>query len=702
MSEDKALRRARAKLIKALEENRELEAIELLAELRRFEPDNARWPHKQGELLKQLGHHAQAAQVFEKAVGLYAKQGFIARAVAMAKTVVELDPSRISVLERIDPQAAQLLRTHKKMSRQARVDLDDRPVEQLPIGTPARGTGPQLRPGLPAPPPVPAPAPAPPPVPRPQQRHDLVGLSLPPMAAAPRPVVSQRPARGPEGLSYQKISPDGARSMAPGRAAPPPPGAARSLAPGRNERAAPPPPPAAAMQVQAMPAVTLDRLSLPPMNRRPRALVPHAPVSLDHLYSRAVRAVPLLAPDEAAPADETRFSDRPEPSSERALAEQLLARSAHTPPVSRADTETDVAMALASLDSDEPLGGALTLSEVEVAERVPVPVLESQRPEPPTAATLADLPLFPLFAALPQPVLARIVAGSELIELADGAYVSRKDDDGDALYGIVEGSVNLTVPGQDFELTLAEGDVFGETCLLEEAKSQLDVLVMGQLTALRIPRAVLLRGIEEHPPLAGLVLALLTRRLLGNLLQVSSLFQDFDAAGKAELARLFEVRRVAAGTQLSVSGKKMDGLYISLSGTLIVEQNGAPAWSAQPGSMFGQNCLLSHTPSGVDVSTAVDMIVLRLPAARFAGLALQHPTVLERSRPAMWFASCFEHDAVRTHGRRAGAPGRDRRLHRSGVRRHPDRLPLRQRRPSAHQRAGISARERVSGRPARV
>jgi len=101
MSEDKALRRARAKLIKALEENRELEAIELLAELRRQEPDNARWPHKQGELLKQLGHTAQAAQVFEKAVALYAKQGFIARAVAMPKTVVEIDPSRIGSLARI-------------------------------------------------------------------------------------------------------------------------------------------------------------------------------------------------------------------------------------------------------------------------------------------------------------------------------------------------------------------------------------------------------------------------------------------------------------------------------------------------------------------------------------------------------------------------------------------------------------------------
>jgi CRP-like cAMP-binding protein len=385
------------------------------------------------------------------------------------------------------------------------------------------------------------------------------------------------------------------------------------------------------MQVQAVAPVTLDRLSLPPFIRNPRALEPVPTATLDHLYGRAARAVPMLSPDEDAPADETRFSSAPEPNA-RALAEQLLASGLRQPmlPARVDNPEDDVANALAALDADEVLSAQPMLSKAEVTQRVAIPVLESARPEPPTAATLADLPLFPLFAALPPPVLAQIVAGAELITLPHSAYVLRKDDPGDALYGIVEGSVSLSVPGQEFELTLAEGDVFGETCLLEEAKSQLDVLVMGQLTALRIPRQVLLHGIEEHPPLAGLVLSLLTRRLLGNLLQVSPLFQDFDAAGKAELARLFEVRRVARGTQLSVAGKKMDGLYISLSGTLIVQQKGTSQWVAAPGSMFGQNCLLSHTPSSVDVSAAVDMIVLRLPAARFSGLALQHPNVLER------------------------------------------------------------------------
>ena len=105
-SEDKALRKARSKLDKALEGNHHAEAVEALAELRRYEPQNVRWPQKQGDLLRKLGRNAEAVECFEQAVSLYTDQGFIARAVAMAKTVVQLDPARIEILARADPQAA--------------------------------------------------------------------------------------------------------------------------------------------------------------------------------------------------------------------------------------------------------------------------------------------------------------------------------------------------------------------------------------------------------------------------------------------------------------------------------------------------------------------------------------------------------------------------------------------------------------------
>src|SRR5256885_2345099 len=88
MGEDKALRKARSKFEKALEGNRFEEAIKLLPELRRLEPQNARWPHKHGDLLRRVGRNPQAVEAYGAAVDLYASQGFIARAVAMAKTVV--------------------------------------------------------------------------------------------------------------------------------------------------------------------------------------------------------------------------------------------------------------------------------------------------------------------------------------------------------------------------------------------------------------------------------------------------------------------------------------------------------------------------------------------------------------------------------------------------------------------------------------
>jgi CRP-like cAMP-binding protein len=388
------------------------------------------------------------------------------------------------------------------------------------------------------------------------------------------------------------------------------------------------------LRSQPRPGATLDKLSLPPLRAQPPPPLSAAErPALDEIYGRVLSHVPELTIDPSGPPDETRFSSAPpRPQSlrvpgedgDRALAARLLAAGG--------GRQLSAAEPWVESEEDALLGFAdeVALSEAEVSVRAPLPVLPSARPEPPAPDTLASLPLFPLFAELPREALSRMIAGSQLIELPHDAYVLRKGDVSDALYGIADGSVTVIVPGQQFELTLAEGDVFGESALLDEDRSHADVIVMGQLTALRVPRDVLLDIIETHPPLAGLVLELLTRRLLGNLLQVSPLFQEFDPPTKSELARLFEVRRVAAGTMLAVVGKKMDGLYISLTGTLRVNQPGAPERVAPPGSMFGQNTLLTQGASQVDVITRVDMIVLRLPAARFSRVAMQYPTMLAR------------------------------------------------------------------------
>jgi CRP-like cAMP-binding protein len=579
MSDEKALRKARAKLDKALEANKNDEAIDWLAELVKHEPSNARWPHKRGDLLRKLGRNEEAVECYATAVGLYADQGFIGRAVAMAKTVVTLDPARIEILERVDPNAAQLLRAQTRPARAARhpmlLDDDAPPLAAKPAGTAAK-RHPMLLDDD-APPAAKAAVVSP-------KRHPMVlddDAPQPPPAAK---AAVASPKRHPMVLDDDPPQPPPA--AAPVRKAPAPAAPAAAMA--RAKAALPP----AAPRRPA--SITLDRLSLPPTfgsaSQRAVTRADSSPeIVVADIYSRALAGIDELLVDPSAPPNQTRFSNAPP----------------------RAALE-------------------VALSEIELEPRTCVPELESLRPEPPAAAQLAKLPLFPLFAEVPQAALARMIAGSELIELAHGAYVVRQGDDGDALYGVLEGSVEVTVPGQHARSALAEGDVFGEACLLEDERAHADIVVHGTLVALRVPREVLLELLQYHPPLAELLLELLTRRLLGNLLQSSPLFQEFDAAGRQELAGLFEIRRAAAGTLLSVVGKRMDGLYISLTGTLAIHEPGAPERIGPPGSMFGQNSLLSQELAQVDVKTRVNMIVLRLPAVQFTRVAMQYPTILAR------------------------------------------------------------------------
>src|SRR5690606_3844479 len=69
-------------------------------------PDEGRWPQKAGEILRRRGRTADAAGAFERAARAWAKQGFLARAIAMAKTITTLDPARRGLLEELDPSAA--------------------------------------------------------------------------------------------------------------------------------------------------------------------------------------------------------------------------------------------------------------------------------------------------------------------------------------------------------------------------------------------------------------------------------------------------------------------------------------------------------------------------------------------------------------------------------------------------------------------
>src|SRR5262245_61328810 len=109
MTEDKTVRKLRKQLEIVLAKRKEDEAIALLGRLMEAEPKAPRWPHKRGEMLRKRGRKQEAIEAYTLAADLYMDQGFIARAVAMAKTIIDLDPRATQVLARIDPEAARRL-----------------------------------------------------------------------------------------------------------------------------------------------------------------------------------------------------------------------------------------------------------------------------------------------------------------------------------------------------------------------------------------------------------------------------------------------------------------------------------------------------------------------------------------------------------------------------------------------------------------
>jgi CRP/FNR family transcriptional regulator, cyclic AMP receptor protein len=247
-----------------------------------------------------------------------------------------------------------------------------------------------------------------------------------------------------------------------------------------------------------------------------------------------------------------------------------------------------------------------------------------------------------LFADVSPAALVELIRAAQRLEFRDGETVFRKGAYADALYAIVDGVARVGLPELPVgAIDLAAGQIFGEACLVKSGSRTADVIAMGSLVLLKIATADLHRIMAVHPELSDVLFGLLTGRLIANLLQTSALFADFDAEQRKELARMFEVRRAAAGTVLQETGKRSDGLYLALLGDLEMQEGGLIA-SVAPGTVFGHTSLLAHTPADRTVTAGSEAVVLRMPASRFGRFAAEFPPALDHltelaSKPmSMW------------------------------------------------------------------
>lgn len=313
------------------------------------------------------------------------------------------------------------------------------------------------------------------------------------------------------------------------------------------------------------------------------SLVEEVIAGATHERKSIVFDAPMLRPDERASADEIRFVDA-------------------------VDGGRSIDLGASALEPDDE-----------------ILVVDDGRPE---FDELVEMPMVPLFADVPKEALTRMLDLADLVELEDRALLVGVGEPADALFILAEGRAEVRLPdGQT--LPLSEGEVVGETCLFADMTRKADVAAKGSLRALRLDRATLELLVNQWPALGGILYDLLTKRLVQNLLRHSEIFTAFDPATRLEVGRMFEVRRVPPDTALVVEGKRADGMYVPLLGTLEAAFPDGRVLPVPAGTMIGEQSLISRLPMKSTITTRSEVIFLRLPTMKFTELAAVFPSVLE-------------------------------------------------------------------------
>jgi CRP-like cAMP-binding protein len=566
------LRKLKDQATKAIEKKQYARAAELYLQIAAAEPNEPDWPQRAGEALRKVPDGPAAAAQLTIAAEGYARGGFLLKAIAVCKVVLQIEPGHT---------ATQAMLAELYARREAPLA-----PPSLPLTRPARPSVPLAAlPRAPAPPPNPPPPPRGPnpPSPRPAARaHAQPGVALLPDQPIGVDEVPRRPAPPARPLTIDDLDPPlGLRGDTGGLVA-------------LDDRPRPALPPTAPLEILPLHAVLGGRKSsqfmideLMPPESQPAAYE----ISLDEELALA-DAIPVELPPPApapvapASADELDFSTvmddapppapiPPPPASAPPLPRIPLLSSLGPDELRHVIERVEVRDAAAGdlLMRQGDAGGSLF---VIVAGEVEVRLEQRGGPPPRVLATLGDGAFFgelglltnfprsatvmatqptqlleisrelvseivarspevlktllrffrdrlldrllgesPLFAPLP-PDDARALAGRFMfLELEPGMRAVVEGERAPGLFLLLCGEARVERAGTKLA-ALSPGDVFGEMSLLERKPASATIVTATKCWALELPRADFQEIMLTYPQLLEYVAGLAERRKQAN------------------------------------------------------------------------------------------------------------------------------------------------------------------------------------------
>jgi CRP-like cAMP-binding protein len=554
---------------------------------------------RMGDAWARAGERGRAVDAYLAAAQGFAADGFLARAIAASKLVLELEPGH---------QRMQRILADLYTQRGVGPGVNRRPRETPP---PAKAE-PVVQ--MPAAPPAPVAAAAPSVE---EEAQELVVtefvLDTPSAERSLEDVLAEAVGSHEEQPAHEEAPP---AVLAAETAAPPIAAAEEETHPRRDS----PQPEAAGGARFAELSLDETELTLPPAAS---AAPPKAPAATFSLAEPG-RPPPPVVPPPPEPAAVVQSAPEAEavPQTPAAPAEDGgyidLSFDEDEPLETPAPMEA-VAQVVATL-SDEPL-------EVETAE-----AKETQEASHESAEALArSVPKTPLFSDLSSEAFVELVERCPLRHFAAGERILQQDAPGEAFYVICEGQVVVRREEGTEVLQLArlsEGDFFGEMALLSGAPrlASVDALVDGTLV-LEISTALLTELTRRHPGVATALKKFCRQRLVSNLMATAALFRPLSRADRRTLASCFRARDVLAGDVVLTEGERGDGLYLVLAGLLEVSRGGFRIAKLGQSEVFGEASLLGRRPVVATVRALQRTSLLRLPEEDFAKVAERYPAV---------------------------------------------------------------------------
>jgi CRP-like cAMP-binding protein len=566
-------RQLRDKANEALTKGRFSQAADLFEKYCQLDPKDFQARVRLGDVWVKAGNNARAIVAYQAAAEGFAREGFLPRAIAASKLILELDPSHHGVQE-------MLASLYARRSGPPGPGLLSRAPTPLPIPGPASVKQAVV-------PEAPAPAPAAP-----------VRMELKPGVAIELEEEVSSDSDASPGIEVELDLSDAEQGSA--QAAPSQPTVVQAAPPGLRPRRSSDIRPIV-IEPEKAPVPT------PPAPPAPPARIA-APVAAVPTTPRIERFTPQAGVSFESPMpDSTPFTELEIQADSLLHAVELAARAGAMHSVEPAPAE-QVATSEPGQD-----GGDEQVSETPTADE--------------------GLPKIPLFSDLPRDAFIALFERCPLRRFPEGARIIEQGSKGNAFYVICAGRVRIVRQRGEEQQELAvlsEGAFFGEMALLSGAPRSASVVGAAEETqVLEISAPVLAELSRSYPQVAKALRRFCRQRLLSDVVNTSALFQPFGRKDRRELVERFLAREVRRGDVIIHEGNPVDGLYVVLSGEVAVSKGGQSLASLREGELFGEMSLLQKTPATATVTAARNTSLLRLPREAFDSLIVTHPQILE-------------------------------------------------------------------------